>query len=384
MKTKSLFVVAAIAVTFLAACSDSSDSLPEANEHSVFLKLGNVQTKASTTRGDEAPLTNSNAVTLTDGYIYFVTDQDGIKAVYKITSTESTDINNKVIKLSDLEAGYKFTNVSGEVTSVYIVGNPNLGDNEDATMRSFTTLKALRAGVNVSISNQSNVNDLTIDGIGIVKTASATDLEVDASAVAEGDKEAIITLMPLCARIEIPNITAGGTVSAYTLQGIYVNHFYKQMPLNSVANSADLVSEQALSNFDSSVTTSLYHTYPGMCDDNATSLGIKDALVTTPTTASNVWAYQCFAAGAPRIILKLTGVTAGAGTFTGTQFLNIRGFLNAGGTEITNLEKGNVYRITGLVFNEGHLSQVPDPEDINLWVQVSVTPWTINTVTPEM
>lgn len=377
--------MAAIAMTFFTACSDSSDSSIDTKGQSIYLKLGNAQTRANT-RSDEVQLDNTDAVELTDGYIYFVTAQDGIKAIYKIEKSTTTNIDQKTIKLSDLQAGYKFTNISGEVASVYIVGNPNLTTNEeDVTMRSFTTLTALKAGVNISLSTQNNVSDLTIEGSGTVTAANATDLDVDASAIATGDRQAIITLKPLCARIEIAKLTASGTISGYTLQGIYINPFHIQTALNGVLIAADQKSEEALSNFDSSVATSLYHTYPSMCDDNALSIGTKSDLITTPITIGGAWAYQYFAATTPRVIVKISGVTStGTGTFPGTQFLNVRGFRDSSNNVITTLQRGNVYKITDLVFTESHLSQVPDPEDINLWVKVSVTPWVINTVTPDM
>lgn len=377
MKIKYFFSMALIAIMSLTACSDNNDPSADSSEQSIYLKLGNVLSGVQT-RSDEAALTTSNAVTLTDGYIYFITGQDGIKNWYKISATESTDIANKVIKMSDLNSGYKFENVSGEVEQVYVVGNPNLGVDEATKMTSPTTLTELKK-VLFSIEDQGVVTDLTIDGIGAVEPANTSDFDTSATT----DKQAIVSLTPLCSRIEIAKVTASGDISQYTLTGIFTNQFYSKMALNSTPDVAYLMDETTLSNF--STPAGIYTTYTTMFDNTEDGLGVKSGLVTTP--ANGAWAYQFFTGAtdteAPRVVLKMKSVIVGGANYSDPQYLNVRGFLN-GTTKITTFERGKVYKITDLQFVENNLSDIPDPEDINLWVKVSITPWTIIAVNPEM
>jgi len=217
-----------LAVTFLSGCSSTSDDLTsESGKQTIYLKLGNVLTKSEDTKLD-----NTNSVNFNDGYIYFITSQGGIKDFYKIDNsglTETATLKTKVISLSALKGnGVSFKNISGEVNRVYIVGNPNLDSDEEATMTAPTTLADLQRIV-ISIKNQGVASDLTIDDLANITAANQTDFP---GSVTE-DQEAVVSLLPLCSRIQIDKVTGSSKISAYTLKGIYVNKFYGQMPLNS-------------------------------------------------------------------------------------------------------------------------------------------------------
>jgi len=377
MKIKSFFALAILlAVTFLSGCSSTSDDLTsESGKQTIYLKLGNVLTKSEDTKLD-----NTNSVNFNDGYIYFITSQGGIKDYYKIDNsgnTETATLKTKVISLSALKGnGVSFKNISGEVKKVYIVGNPNLDSDEEATMTAPTTLADLQRIV-ISIKNQGVASDLTIDDLANITAANQTDFPGSVT----GDQEAVVSLLPLCSRIQIDKVTGSSKISAYTLKGLYVNKFYDQMPLNSIPTTGVF----DLTDF----TSAGYASYSTMYDndgsyDTGTGLG-GSTLIKSPAD-SKVWAYQFFVGNAlitPRVVLVLKGVTASEGTYSDPQYLNVRGFLDAAGNAVT-LERGHIYEITDLVFKENHLSSVPDPADINLWVKVSVINWTVNTVTPDI
>lgn len=374
MKTKFSFLATLVVALGLMSCSENNDLPVDTDNQSIYLKIGNIE--SAQTRSEGTSVTEAEAVTLTDGYIYFITAQDGIKEWYKIASSGTSDVANKVITTTDLKNGFKFSNVSGEVSKVYIVGNPNLGSGEATTMEGFKTLSELKAGVNISISSQNNVQDLTIVGEGVV------------TAVLEGaetDKQAVVSLTPLCARIEVGAIKVIGTITGYTLKGIYVNRFYANKTLSNVFSN--LQNEELTDNF-STAGTGIYSSYPTMCDQNDAGLGSQASLVTSPTTGNNVWAYQFFPGGTenPRITFKLTGVTSSVGgeSYPDPQFVNIRGFLNSKGTAITTFAPGTIYHINEVSIEKNNLTQLPDPEDINLWVTVTINTWKVEVVTPVM
>lgn len=377
MKIKSLFALAVLAVTSLTGCSNTNDPSSESGEQTIYLKLGNVQSSVST-KSDEAKLGNSDAVTLTDGYIFFITAQDGIKDFYRMETGSSlpdkTSGGVKIVNINDLKTGKGFANVSGEVEQVYIVGNLNLGntDAEDAIIKNFSTLTNLKKQL-ISIGTQNNATDLTIDGIATVQDAA----EGDFGGAKTGDRKAVVSLTPLCSRIQIDKVTAEGVINNFTLNGIYVNKFYDIMPLNSVPTSTvkDLI------NFPADYTA-----YSSMFDYEAAVGGLASTgstnLVKTPTNGT--WAYQFFVGdgAVPRVVLQMSSFSTTDGTaFSGTQYLNIRGFME-GTTQLTKLERGKIYQITDVTFKENNLSQVADPEDVSLWVQVTVKNWVVTTVTP--
>lgn len=373
MKAKFPFLATLVVALGLMSCSENNDLPVDTDNQSIYLKIGNIE--SAQTRSESTAVPTTEAVTLTDGYIYFITAQDGIKEWYKIASSDTSDVANKVITTSDLKNGFKFSNVSGEVSKVYIVGNPNLGSSEATTMEGFKTLSELKAGVNISISSQNDVQDLTIVGEGGV------------TAVLEGaetDKQAVVSLTPLCARIEVGAIKVTGTITDYTLKGIYVNRFYANKTLSNVF--ANLQNEESTDNFGVA-GTGVYNTYQTMCDQDATSIGNKISLTTSPKTG-NVWAYQFFPGGAenPRITLKLSGITSSVASesYPDPQFVNIRGFLNSTGKAITTFAPGTIYHINEVSIEKNNLTQLPDPEDINLWVTVKINTWKVEVVTPIM
>ena len=199
------------------------------------------------------------------------------------------------------------------------------------------------------------------------------------------DRQAVVSLTPLCARIEVGAIKVIGTITGYTLKGIYVNRFYANKTLSNAFSN--LQSEELTDNF-STAGTGIYSSYPTMCDQNDAGLGSQASLVTSPTTGNNVWAYQFFPGGAenPRITLKLSGITSSVAgeSYPDPQFVNIRGFLNSTGKAITTFAPGTIYHINEVSIEKNNLTQLPDPEDINLWVTVTINTWKVEVVTPIM
>lgn len=378
MKTKFSFLATLVVALGLMSCSENNDLPVDTDNQSIYLKIGNIE--SAQTRSEGTAVTEAEAVTLTDGYIYFITAQDGIKEWYKIASSGTSDVANKVITTTDLKNGFKFSNVSGEVSKVYIVGNPNLGSGEATTMEGFKTLSELKAGVNISISSQNNVQDLTIVGEGGVTAVNTTQHPT----AAVTDRQAVVSLTPLCARIEVGAVKVIGTITGYTLKGIYVNRFYANKTLSNVF--ANLQNEESTDNFGVA-GTGVYSTYQTMCDQDTISIGNKISLTTSPKTG-NVWAYQFFPGGAenPRITLKLSGITSSVAgeSYPDPQFVNIRGFLNSTSTAITTFAPGTIYHINEVSIEKNNLTQYPDPEDINLWVTVTINTWKVEVVTPIM
>lgn len=379
---KKLFTFLFIALFGLSGCTLEDDNTGNADYvQDVFIRFENAG--QPNTRADEGAKGNTDHVTFSSGYIFFITSQNSIKKCYRIAPAgTTTDLVNNTIALNDFwttasTSGYLFQNVSGEVTKVYIIGNIPGSDNiTESIIRSKTTLAELKK-IAVPISAQSNVDEVTMDGID--ETLENID----------GDntkKKAEITLTPLSSRIEIAQFTSAEDVT-YKLQGIYISHFYNELPLNETvdANKQEVYASNGGADYS-------VHTY--MCDqatDATAGLGTQNGVVTAPTTAGNVWAYQ-FLPGAdanrisPRIVIALNGVTASVGSFDQAQtyYLNIRGFNTASNMDPMKVERGKVYKIANILFKESDISDIPNPADINLTVTVSVANWDPVTVEPIM
>lgn len=386
---KKIFTLMAIALIGLAGCTLDDDNSTETDYvQDVFIKFENAARPG--TRAEESSKGDSDAdrVTFSSGYIFFITNQGSIKKCYRIAPAgTATDLSQNVISLSDFwdkasdqSVGYLFQNVSGEVTQIYILGNvPDSGATAENMIRSKTTLTELKKLV-VPVTVQNDIDNVTMDGID----SSLESIGGDAT-----KKKAEITLVPLCSRIEVAKLTSTGAVTAYKLQGIYVSHFYSEIPLNEQAVADKQLLYATTSGADYATA------YSCMCDeapDAATGLGTKTDAVTAPA-GGNVWAYQ-FLPGAnadrisPRIVVKLNGVSATVGSFNTatTYYLNIRGFkaTGAGDVDPMAVSRGKIYKIANISFNEKDISDIPNPADISLTVTVSVKNWVVETVEPVM
>lgn len=386
MMRKSLGILF-IALLGMTSCTieDEGEATGADRLQDVYIKFENAGTPG--TRAEETPKTGTDKVSFSNGYIFFLTSQDNVKKCYHILPTGQTaNKANNEITLADFwggasGGGYLFSNVSGEVTKVYLIGNmpTTILDSDVRSKTTFAKLKELTAG----IETQDKVNLVLIDGADNLQNAPGGDAT---------KKVANITLVPLCSRIEIAKITAGGEVDNYKVQGIYVSHFYNKMAFNETSVAGNLEKYAAGGGADYTAK------FASLCDVAtvpATGLGNQASLVTTPATLTNVWAYQFFPGNnavrvPPRIVIKLNGVSvnAGFGSFDSTKdyFLNIRGFkaTGAGDVDPMALERGKVYKIANVAFKENDISDVPNPADIDLTVTVEIAAWVISTVEPIM
>lgn len=381
---KNAFGILLIALLGMTSCTfeDEGDAVGTDRLQDVYIKFENAGKPG--TRAEETSKTGTDKVTFANGYIFFLTGLDQVKKCYHILPSGATaNKANNEIALDDFwggvsGGGYLFNNVSGEVKKIYLIGNmpATIADTDVRSKTTLTALKSLAAGV----ETQSDVNHVLIDGMDDnLQSASGNDTQ----------KTATIKLVPLCSRIEIAKLTAEGAMTGYTLQGIYISHFYNEMPFNETSVAANLEKFAAGGGAD-------YTVYSALCDQAtvpATGLGTKTGLVTTPVAANKVWAYQFFPGKdtgrvPPRIVIKLNGVSASVGAFDAAKdyYLNIRGFKASGAGDVDpmNLGRGKVYKIADVRFKENDISDVPNPADIDLTVNVEIASWVPTTVEPVM
>lgn len=200
-----------------------------------------------------------------------------------------------------------------------------------------------------------------------------------------------IDLVPLIARLEISDIQSTGNISSFTVDGIFMDHYYSQVSLSGQLDDADFVRNGA------NPKVFVYDTpaYPADNEDITydwlTSGGSVDRVV-VPQSYYNVWGYNVLTGGSscepPRIILRLSDIEIeGEDPIEGPKFLTITGFKDKGNNPIDYFEAGKVYYIEPgkLVFDETYLTDFPNP-DISIDVEVTVTlpTWTVVDVEPEI
>lgn len=315
--------------------------------------------------------------------MFFATEKGAIRRCYKLLDSGDTDIANLEILVTDITGvdGYTFDNVPGDVAKVYILANvPESGETTEDNIRKQTTLDGVKA-LNIQVTDQKTYTSVTMDGLGNVsKKADGGDNE----------KEVTVNLKVFCSRLEIPSLTASGDITSFKVKGIYVSHFYKQVPLTEEVAAGQLYKYTDAGKGDYSSTYSM------LADVDDGSNGLGEGTGTTTVTAgsgSEVWAYQFIpgASGAGRegirVVIALSDITGSTGSYSGTQYLNIRGLVANTNSDPNptpmSLERGKIYNMgANLTFDEGDLSPVPNPDDISLTVKITVTPWGVETVKP--
>lgn len=115
---------------------------------------------------------------------------------------------------------------------------------------------------------------------------------------------------------------------------------------------------------------------------------------TTPTvTPAQVWGYQIVPsttvavgspADVPHLILKLENVTYVDDPLAPTTlYVTVTKYKKMDGTPVTAFERGNVYRISNLIFTHNEATEQPYQTNITVTATVTVSPWVINEIQPD-
>ncbi|GEM_PF-3466231 len=390
MKFKTIIAILCVAGLFT-ACSDSDNPINNKTDDSkaVFLqmKLG----KQTGTRAPEATQTGATAELLS-AIIYFLNDANVVEDVRTVGSETGASAT-----IDELTEGVQFAEVPPSVTQVYVVGNYNSADQNGAAADFPTAVGGTLAGVEATTLNIQQVafpnleagND-TPAGLLTVMTGTSGLVEYGsnpggwdgAGTPADGDFYAEVTLIPVNSRLEIVQVTYTGTsYTAFTLEGIYINNFYAELPLSldvtggTVTNNGSDPDLYLPANAPYNYYTTLYD-----------AVGTAPAPVgTSITSGAGTWAYHVFSNTdeVPHIILKLTGITiTGGTTLTTPRYVTVTGFEDENDAPITTFARNTIYKINNLTFDDGDITVLPETEDINVWIQVEVAPWATEIVTP--
>lgn len=393
MKPKTIFTI--IATTFLVvACNNDNDhaSIPEEDTQSVFMKYN----PANELRSVEGSASGQTAEFLS-ALVYFL-DNAADPIVYAVRSVGAA--SGSTATIAQLVAGVEFTGIPESVTQVYIVGNYNSSDiNNNTAAFPITpgiTLSTIQATIlNIQEVAYPRLNATNYTELLTILDGSANIVAYDdnpagwtgSGTPASGDYYANVTISPVNARIEMNELAYTGTLTSFEVEGIYINNYYANMPLNlqttdpgtTFTNNGSTASFYDRSNVNFAYTN--YSTLYDIVEDAVTPAGG----VATVNPGTGVWAYHVFGNHnpVPHIIIKFTDVIDAGGNNVGERYLTVRGFTqNSNSQELSTLSRGNIYQIASLAFDDNDLQILPETEAINIWVQVTVTPWSTVPVTP--
>ncbi len=360
MKSIKIFAMAAAAAMIFASCSkEPKNNNEDVQGARLTIKLvGAVpQTRAIEEPGSIA----EGTIGLNDGHI-FVVDQEG-----DVIHSEALKLNEAYTGSGQLlsEGGTGETaKVVASDSRVYVVGNiPTL---ESGTVAGLTTF----AGIQAAVSALSGQTDYSTPALAN-NDGELAFITVTSQAVGTTPAQAEVTvqLSPLFARIELSEVEAGGEVDSYKVAGIYVDEYYPSFNLVGEGKGT-LWNQENNIDFGSNVGTA----------DAATGPWVSDANVVIPGEGV-VWAYHVGAGSVPRFVIHLTDIVVDGDPVGEDRYLTVTGYT---GLTTEAFERGNIYRVGKIEFDETDLGVTPNPKDVNLTVMVDVIEWKEIYLTPSL
>lgn len=419
----SMLALSSVLLGFSACSSEENNVDTPVSDGRVFVKLDNVV--GPTSRMTEAPKTDKESAELHNGFIVFSTPNGGIREHYEIVTSADDVVDAHTILLDELREGKTFEGIPGDVTNVAIIANTT---NEELNPADFHNnnikFKADIFARKLQLRNQyaDNMNHVAL-----------YDMKQLQGSAGVGSMSATLELKPMVSRLEIAKITPGPNIMSYKVEGIYLAGFYKESFMNQVCDRADWVFPDYDNADPQAALDEFYKGYSYLANTDikaVTERGVgmgnngeqdveRDITAFYPTEDGKVWAYPLFGKYdqfpnddhyGVRLIVKLSGlkmylqkehsedmelrdvyqydIDRGIDpSVAGIRYLNISGFVedpNNTLAEPIQFYNGNVYVVENFEVTTQYLSEKIMPADINVNLTVSVKPWVIKKVYPQI
>lgn len=350
----------------LGSCSKDDNDVNDGKTQNLVIKFS--QKNVSGSRLVDDPMNVGTGAAVNAVWVFLLNNEAVVK------SEKTVQANITEIAMTDVPAS---------VNRVILVANADAS--EDILLAELKTATAIK-NYPFKIEHQNStegIADKTMMGEGVPHALAANKKEVD------------IALKALTARIEICAIKEGKGVKSVKLLGVWINNYY---PDGSKTTLLCNDSDSPFWEFDNNVTTGfssnpnaynsvqLKTAYDPSRYYNVPSSEVKLA------SDSRVYAFHLFAeAATPHIILLVSGEYAddnysGNDQFflqwvTFTKFYN-----NDNNAKITDIETNHIYKVgsvvDGISISSDIMTSVPEMQNFDLGINVSVVDWTAVNVTP--
>ena len=408
---KHLFLATAALLFGLSSCQhdDFPGSPPTENERTVALRI--VDTPQQSDTRNTAPLPPGTPLVLNEGNLYLV-NADGIivrhftiaPADGGVTTLTPENLAAGTIHRNLLNDGVMLLAVPGNVTEVVIVGNtPN--DNHTGHVDG-----EFIGGRLIDVITQRNAQSVNLFGRRALPAMPAPD----------GSYPVSVHLAPTVARFEVPSIIGIGMIAGFTVEGVFINHYHQNAAIGGTIpgiNSApNLVHHTDAAAFAYNAPGTSYTTasnnalfYWNATANNGNGFHTDaDGVTVRPSNLQtnvfhpngsgggsyrmrdHVWGFQLFARNygettlpeteAPSVVIRLNNITLTDGsTINGTRFVTVGGFYrreNNALEPVTHIRASDVYHVIhGIAFDESDLSTMPNENEINVEVSVTLAVW---------
>lgn len=377
MKLKSI-IVAALAVATFASCSKDNGEFDggKVGAGTKTVTVRAVQPDGVNVRAEGEPASGTVANFTKGGYLYFTTgtaDNSVITKVMTIGDGATSDTNVDYDALTDDTPGadpVEIENVPGTSQAVYIMSNLPSGktpafvvNNSVAALKKFA----------IDVADLMPANDGGVDKVPVFGEAAVVD-----GATADDNATADVKIYPIAARIEVAKLEGEGDIESYKLEGIFINNYYTKQGVGGypaaggalVNNGDNRILYKKGSTAYPATGLPLYDWYLDN-DGNSTFPAVGKVVA---LTGGDVWGYNVFPAknkldagdvvenNMPHVIVALSDVklTSEASARPGTWYLTLAAY-KKGATAVNEFEKGKVYKLGNIKFDEKDIDIDPEP-----------------------
>ena len=364
---KYVMMMAVATLVGFSSCSsdDEAERADNSAPKSVYLKISN----SPSTYSEGAPVADGSTVGFSSGELFFVNGSGAIVGHYTIGAGATSQTNINMGEITG--TGANLTNLPGSITAVHIVGNVPAG----VTLPTTGNISAVKAQA-LDVETQGDIAKVNLYGTNTLTLVTGTNYT------------ATVNLAPTVSRIELTNMKAGGVVTGFQVDGIFIDNYYAQGSVDGSVLATNLtVNSIVATDFTDDSGAYPATLKPFIYDWYTTGLASVSG---TAAPATGVWNYNVFAtaegSAMPRIVIRLSEFTTNDGsTIASPQFVTIRG-LKDNGTSLTAIKAGEVYSIATDAFVIDELVVTPSPNQSTIDVEVKVTlaSWRVVDVTPEI
>ena len=468
-KTTSKLIAMALLVVagFFSGCiseqclgeRDENDSSDTGERQAATVSIINFDDEEADTRGTSPSIDDNIQVELRTGRIFLVSGTRTILRYHDIVATEIESsgyslVNNERLVNGGATAriyrghlntappggvrGVTIPTVPAAARYVYIVGNYCITGNEILT-NPLPAANPVGQPINnvlnrhLYINSQYNAINPGVTLFGRQRLINAgRSITFNNNPYNVFRTENPVHLVPRVARFEISSIVGTGDITGFTVEGIFMDGFYRQSTI-----SCPLVSNPATTHTNGVINTATRHSggtnYLSFTGTSHTNLPLGDtenaihdwlnassvARTVSPQTigrpASYVFAYHLFATGyynpranvlptprptatvaPPSVVIRLNNISVNNVPVSGVRFLTISEFRYAGsvghnlysGDRYANgnlrvIRPSRIYRLGTIEFAYRDLSTLPNDNSINVEVEISVDGWDTDTFRPE-
>lgn len=275
------------------------------------------------------------------------------------------------------EGSHTIANVPTSATKVLMIANYVASGNgvnyADFDAISLTDAKAKSIAISSLQSEGNGVENVILSGVEAPITAA------EGSTAEQPKGQASVTVTPIVARVEIKSIgtktEAVNNIVSYTLQGVFVPNHYANGAIVGAGTGALVL--PALANYTANFSNGLF-------DFNEAGLTKDDA---------KVYAYHTFpavgTANLPWIVIKVkdvkynNGVTETLYDEGREQFITVKSYKKSG-VAVENFEAAKIYSLSAVNFGLDNLSSDPNNSPKSVTVDVTVTAWSVEEITPDI